>query len=364
MDFDIQTYWVDHRLTFNVQHNISELIVDERNLKFIWLPDTYSENSMLVRVQRTFNKAKTAFLRLTSTGAITHETAIGLKAECAMNLANFPFDRQNCSLVFGSCKLWATFCLFKNHFFRADGKPENEIVYQWRRHQVNNNNSGSSSDLSVIFRNGGINLPEFRLVGYEQWRRSTGPSSVTGRFTLLGVSFILDRYYEFYVVRLYVPAFLGVVISFLPFWLGRKSHFSRLSLGLSTVFTTSSLIAQTSSRLPVVAYLTALDVYLYTCYTVVTASLIEYALACYCETKTSGSDGSGGDGGGGGNGGLVLAKRSLSVEEGSAKRIDLFAKVLFPLGFALFNIVYIVVVVVIVHGYSNEKLTPINERFV
>ena len=117
MDFDIQTYWVDHRLTFNVQHNISELIVDERNLKFIWLPDTYSENSMLVRVQRTFNKAKTAFLRLTSTGAITHETAIGLKAECAMNLANFPFDRQNCSLVFGSCKLWATFCLFKNYFF-------------------------------------------------------------------------------------------------------------------------------------------------------------------------------------------------------------------------------------------------------
>lgn len=224
---------------------------------------------------------------------------------------------------------------------------------------------------------------------------------MTGNYTTLVVDFIMDRYYNFYIVRMYLPAGMGTVISFMPFWLGRKNHFSRISIGLTTVFTMASLIAQTSSRLPVVSYLTALDVYLYICYTVVTASLIEYTVACYCESK-SGTAGSSVEkrrkstksfacGGqlmsrfrgrhrrcrlinSSSSANFVTAQcvsadngvavesgelRKSSLTESNAKHIDLISKILFPVVFSIFNIVYIAVMVFIVEGYSNDKLEPI-----
>lgn len=98
VNFDIQTFWKDHRLNFSIEHNISELILDERNLKYIWLPDTFSPNSVSTVVHKTFTNKNTVYTRITSTGEITYETTISLKAECSMDLANFPFDR--CSYIF------------------------------------------------------------------------------------------------------------------------------------------------------------------------------------------------------------------------------------------------------------------------
>ena len=90
----------------------------------------------------------------------------------------------------------------------------------------------------------------------------------------------------YYLNQIYIPSLLIVIISWVPFWLDRDDTHARVGLGVTTVLTMTTLITSTNEALPKISYIKAIDVYLFTCFLMVFASLLEYATVGYFESTT------------------------------------------------------------------------------
>ncbi|VDM58418.1 unnamed protein product [Angiostrongylus costaricensis] len=110
-------------------------------------------------------------------------------------------------------------------------------------------------------------------------------SGFNGSYSRLLLLFIFDRESGFYMLQIFVPAALVVVISWVSFWISRDSAPSRTIIGVMTVLTETHLMTGTNRRLPPVAYVKAVDVYLGFCYLLVVFALIEYACVAYSKKK-------------------------------------------------------------------------------
>ena len=78
----------------------------------------------------------------------------------------------------------------------------------------------------------------------------------------------------YYLIQIYIPSSLIVVISWVSFWLNRGATPARVTLGVTTVLTMTSLIGTTNSQLPKISYMKSIDIYLSACFMMVFASLI------------------------------------------------------------------------------------------
>lgn len=113
--------------------------------------------------------------------------------------------------------------------------------------------------------------------------------------------FIFDRESGFYMLQIFVPAALVVVISWVSppicsgkkirfkvsFWISRDSAPARTIIGVMTVLTETHLMTGTNRRLPPVAYVKAVDVYLGFSYLLVVLALMEYAAVAYSKVCTT-----------------------------------------------------------------------------
>ncbi|KAL3312970.1 Neurotransmitter-gated ion-channel transmembrane region, partial [Cichlidogyrus casuarinus] len=106
-----------------------------------------------------------------------------------------------------------------------------------------------------------------------------------GNYSRLVVSFIFRRSVGYYLIQIYLPSLLIVVISWISFWLRRDAVPARIALGITTVLTMTTLISSTNASLPKISYLKAIDVFLVTCFIMVFASLLEYAAVSYLSKK-------------------------------------------------------------------------------
>lgn len=111
--------------------------------------------------------------------------------------------------------------------------------------------------------------------------------SFTGNYSVLGVTFVFTRRIGHYLTRVYIPAIFIVMMSWLSFFVDRTSVPARVSLGITTVLTmTTLLIGVGQGSLPVVSYVKAVDWYLIVCYTLVIGAFSEYVLVNYIETMS------------------------------------------------------------------------------
>lgn len=106
----------------------------------------------------------------------------------------------------------------------------------------------------------------------------------TSNYSVLGVTFVFTRRLGHYLTRVYIPAIFIVLMSWLSFFVDRTSAPARVSLGITTVLTmTTLLIGIGQGSLPVVSYVKAVDWYLIVCYTLVIGAFAEYVLVSYLE---------------------------------------------------------------------------------
>ncbi len=204
-------------------------------------------------------------------------------------------------------------------------------MYAWRHHKP------------VEF-NPDIELPAFRLIGYNLLKAESTFS--TGSFSHLKLEFIISRHIDFYLTQVYVPAAMIVLISWIPFWLSRADSQARVALGVTTVLTMTTLTKTLNNDLPKIAHLTALDVYLFFCFSQVFLSLIEYATVGYYDMKVEkrrkeGYESVKKENEDIGKENQSKRKQILIIEDTSL--IDWWARRLFPASFALFVIVYVLV---------------------
>lgn len=102
------------------------------------------------------------------------------------------------------------------------------------------------------------------------------------------MTFVFTRRIGHYLTRVYFPAILIVLMSWLSFFVDRSSIPARVSLGITTVLTmTTLLIGIGQGSLPMLSYVKAVDWYLIVCYTLVIGAFAEYVLVNYLETMSN-----------------------------------------------------------------------------
>ncbi|CAF4918375.1 unnamed protein product [Pieris macdunnoughi] len=146
--------------------------------------------------------------------------------------------------------------------------PVQKIRYKW-------NEGPNSIDISSEVKS----LPPFKILGHRQ--RSMEISLRTGNYSRLACEIQFVRSLGYYLIQIYIPSTLIVIISWVSFWFNRNAIPSRVFVGVTTVLATTSFVSSIYSALPKISYIKSIDVYLGFCLIMVFASLLEYATVAY-----------------------------------------------------------------------------------
>ena len=72
----------------------------------------------------------------------------------------------------------------------------------------------------------------------------------SGLFTLLDMSFLLQRSLGYYLIQLYLPCIFLVMLSWLVFWMSPESGGDRLTVGITCILTIVFLLGYVNGMLP------------------------------------------------------------------------------------------------------------------
>ncbi|KAI6177973.1 PHCl [Aphelenchoides besseyi] len=262
LDFYLRQTWQDPRLAFGKLDlgfaKIKELTVGVDYLDKLWKPDTFFPNEK----KSFFHTATThnSFLRIDPEGQILTSQRLTVTATCPMNLKLFPMDTQECKLEIESY-----------------GYTTDDIDYYWGRKV----DTTDPPEKAVAFDK--FSLPQFRRTGYRV--NITTATTSSGAYDRLYVQVVISRNLGFYLMNIILPAMLIVMISWVSFWLNREASPARVTLGVTTVLTMTTLITTTNNSMPKVSYIKGLDVFLNFCFVMVFASLVEYAIVSYLNKR-------------------------------------------------------------------------------
>uniref|UniRef100_A0A8C3WRA5 Gamma-aminobutyric acid type A receptor subunit delta n=1 Tax=Catagonus wagneri TaxID=51154 RepID=A0A8C3WRA5_9CETA len=264
--------WRDSRLSYN--HTNETLGLDSRFVDKLWLPDTFIVNAKSAWFHDVTVENK--LIRLQPDGVILYSIRITSTVACDMDLAKYPMDEQECMLHLESCpqpkkgrpgaagaggtgsaaRLWSP----------ADGYSSEDIVYHWSENQ---------EQIHGLDR---LQLAQFTITSYRFTTELMNFKSA-GWFPRLSLSFHLRRNRGVHIIQSYMPSVLLVAMSWVSFWISQAAVPARVSLGITTVLTMTTLMVSARSSLPRASAIKALDVYFWICYVFVFAALVEYAFA-------------------------------------------------------------------------------------
>ncbi|VBB34762.1 unnamed protein product, partial [Acanthocheilonema viteae] len=89
----------------------------------------------------------------------------------------------------------------------------------------------------------------------------------------------------FYVIQVYLPCILIVVISWVSFWLNRDATPARVALSVLTILTMTTLTATANASMPKVSYVKSIDIFLGVSFVMVFSSLLEFAAVGYISKR-------------------------------------------------------------------------------
>lgn len=124
-----------------------------------------------------------------------------------------------------------------------------------------------------------LNLPRFTLSG-KKTDICTSRTN-TGEYGCIVVHLIFRREFSYYLIQIYIPCIMLVIVSWVSFWLDPNAIPARVSLGVTTLLTMATQISGINASLPPVSYTKAIDVWTGVCLTFVFGALLEFALVNY-----------------------------------------------------------------------------------
>ncbi|XP_038055632.1 gamma-aminobutyric acid receptor subunit alpha-6-like [Patiria miniata] len=247
IDMYFRQQWIDERLRFT--GDVTVLSLNSEMVDRLWVPDTYFVNEKSAKFHTILYK--NTLIRIEQNGNILYSTRLTVTASCYMDLAFFPMDKQRCSLTMESYAY-----------------SDNQVHYYW-------------IPSGPIYVDEAVTLPQFQFLGSSQ--RANTAQYYVGNYSQLIADFYLGREISYYLINVYLPATLIVIVSWVSFWIPRSSTPARTALGITTVLTMTTLIGNAGSSLPKLSYIKAIDLYLEMCYFFVFAALLEFALVSYYE---------------------------------------------------------------------------------
>ncbi|CAB1342783.1 unnamed protein product [Coregonus sp. 'balchen'] len=309
MDFTmtlyLRHYWKDERLSFPSTTNKS-MTFDGRLVKKIWVPDVFFVHSKRSFIHDT--TTENIMLRVFPDGHVLYSLRVTVTAACNMDFSRFPLDSQTCTLELESYAY-----------------TDEDLMLYWK--------SGDES-LSTDDR---ISLSQFLIQKFHTTSRLAFYSS-TGWYNRLYINFTLRRHIFFFLLQTYFPATLMVMLSWVSFWIDRRAVPARVSLGITTVLTMSTIITGVNASMPRVSYIKAVDIYLWAD----TNSLAGYTRADAPEDPPEKQE-------------HMVVHLSLDNESTGTKKkarfrsfsimqnthaIDTYSRMIFPGSYIIFNLIY------------------------
>ncbi|CAC5423533.1 GLRA3 [Mytilus coruscus] len=167
-----------------------------------------------------------------------------------MHLQTFPFDEQSCLLEMESY-----------------GFSASTVSLRWM-------------EPAMTFKDGIVNS-QFTIKASESY--ICDKEYPSGNYTCIGVHVNLKREYGFYLIQVYAPSALIVVLSWVSFWLNTDAIPARVSLGILTVLSVSTNGHFSVGLTQRVSYVRAIDVWNVVCLLFVFGAMIEYAYVAMIE---------------------------------------------------------------------------------
>jgi len=240
----LNQYWKDERLAFSSSDEILTLPGDFAEK--IWVPDTFFANDKNSYLHDVTEKNK--MVRLHGDGSITYGMRFTTTLACMMDLHYYPLDSQNCTVEIESY-----------------GYTVTDVVMYWKETPVVGVEEAE--------------LPQFTIMGH--YANDRTEELATGVYRRLSISFSLQRNIGYFVFQTYLPSILIVMLSWVSFWINHEATSARVSLGITTVLTMTTISTGVRSSLPRISYVKAIDIYLVMCFVFVFAALLEYSAVNY-----------------------------------------------------------------------------------
>uniref|UniRef100_A0A8C9RFQ7 Glycine receptor, alpha 1 n=1 Tax=Scleropages formosus TaxID=113540 RepID=A0A8C9RFQ7_SCLFO len=343
MDYRVNIFlrqqWNDPRLAYS-EYPDDSLDLDPSMLDSIWKPDLFFANEKGANFHEVTTDNK--LLRISKNGNVLYSIRITLVLACPMDLKNFPMDVQTCIMQLESF-----------------GYTMNDLIFEW-------------DEKGAVQVADGLTLPQFILKEEKDLRYCTKHYN-TGKFTCIEARFHLERQMGYYLIQMYIPSLLIVILSWVSFWINMDAAPARVGLGITTVLTMTTQSSGSRASLPKVSYVKAIDIWMAVCLLFVFSALLEYAAVNFIarqhkellrfrrRRRKSGKERLKGTENtlsstpaaqhellisNNNNAPSSANPPEKSVEEmrklfiGRAKRIDTVSRVAFPLVFLIFNIFY------------------------
>ncbi|XGW02358.1 hypothetical protein V3C99_014415 [Haemonchus contortus] len=243
--------WTDSRLKFNGTAS-QQLSLSMAMLDKIWKPDTYFWNGA-----RSYTHSITTsnrLVRLHPDGTVLYSSRLTIKGKCAMAMNRYPLDKQACRLVIGS------------YAFGAD-----ELLYDWK---VMGADRGVQMDYEGI-----ADLAQYSMTGFKVFNATN--MTRDRNYSALEVRFYFERHFGYFLMNFYVPCTLIVLLCWVAFWTNREATGDRIGMGITSVLTMVLIANDSKSDAPKVNFPTALDIYIWICYTTLLICMVEFTVVHY-----------------------------------------------------------------------------------
>ncbi|XP_055486512.1 glycine receptor subunit alpha-3-like [Leucoraja erinacea] len=247
MDYRLNIFlrqqWNDPRLAYS-EYPDDSLDLDPSMLDSIWKPDLFFANEKGANFHEVTTDNK--LLRIFKNGVVLYSIRLTLILSCPMDLKNFPMDVQTCIMQLESF-----------------GYTMNDLIFEWQEN-------------GPVQVGEGLTLPQFLLKEEKDLRYCTKYYN-TGKFTCIEVRFHLERQMGYYLIQMYIPSLLIVILSWVSFWINMDAAPARVALGITTVLTMTTQSSGSRASLPKVSYVKAIDIWMAVCLLFVFSALLEYA---------------------------------------------------------------------------------------
>uniref|UniRef100_A0A8C1ZCD0 Glycine receptor subunit alphaZ1 n=1 Tax=Cyprinus carpio TaxID=7962 RepID=A0A8C1ZCD0_CYPCA len=247
MDYRVNIFlrqqWNDPRLAYS-EYPDDSLDLDPSMLDSIWKPDLFFANEKGANFHEVTTDNK--LLRISKNGNVLYSIRITLILACPMDLKNFPMDVQTCIMQLESF-----------------GYTMNDLIFEW-------------DEKGAVQVADGLTLPQFILKEEKDLRYCTKHYN-TGKFTCIEARFHLERQMGYYLIQMYIPSLLIVILSWVSFWINMDAAPARVGLGITTVLTMTTQSSGSRASLPKVSYVKAIDIWMAVCLLFVFSALLEYA---------------------------------------------------------------------------------------
>ncbi|VDL71912.1 unnamed protein product [Nippostrongylus brasiliensis] len=235
--------WHDPGLSFEHEEGaqcLTNLSLSHRMVDNIWLPNVCIVNSKGSVIHKS--PTPNIFLAIFPNGTVW------------MNYRFFPMDRVMCTTI------------FESYSFNV-GK----VRLHWKR---------QGQPVEFIDE---VKLPDFHMTTFIHEKATF--QYPAGVWDQLNIKLFFRRSYGFYILQIYLPTYCMVLISWISFWLDRKSLPARVTLGVSSLMALTLQYSNVARSLPKVSYVKGLDLFMFGCVGYIFLSIVELAVVGTLENK-------------------------------------------------------------------------------